>query len=215
MRGLDKRLRAVVDGIECKTLADIGCDHGKVAVTALIEGRAEKAIACDISQKSLDKAISLAKSLNIQNIEFRAGDGLEPIADGEVDCVVIAGMGAREIISILGKTPKGIEKFILVAHKNTRSLRAFLAEKGLEIHSDFVVEQGGKFYDIIVALAGGKTCPLSEKELYLGKNTLENADFTRYIDMLKTKRERFAGLQGKSQEAEDLEKIFGLLDNNG
>ena len=65
---LDGRLRAVVDNIEGEVVADIGCDHGKVAVCALAEKRVVKAIACDISSKSLDKAVALAKTYELENI---------------------------------------------------------------------------------------------------------------------------------------------------
>ncbi|MDE5990990.1 MAG: class I SAM-dependent methyltransferase, partial [Clostridia bacterium] len=178
---LDKRLRAVVDSIQGLVLADIGCDHGKVAVCALLEGKVRKAIACDISSKSLDKAVELAKTYGLDNIDFRCGDGLKPILDNEVDCAVIAGMGGKEIMAILSDIPKGIKRLILVAHKNTIELREFLASKGLYIDKDFVVQESGKFYNIISAIEGfEKDCRLSEKELYLGKNRDRDPDYSLY-----------------------------------
>ena len=212
---LDKRLRAVVDNIQGNVLADIGCDHGKVTVCALIEGKVKKAIACDISQKSLDKAVDLAKTYGLENIEFRCGDGLKPISNSEVDCVVIAGMGGKEIMSILSVIPQRIERFVLVAHKNTIELRQFLANKNLYIDKDHVVEQGGKFYNVIVAIAHSqRNNELSEKQLYLGKNTITNKDFALYIEKLRDKKSRLEEFANKSSEARVLEKIFELLDDN-
>ncbi|MDE6189946.1 MAG: class I SAM-dependent methyltransferase [Clostridia bacterium] len=207
---LDKRLRAVVNNIEGKVLADIGCDHGKVAITALLEGRVSSVIACDISAKSLDKAVKLASELNVENIQFRCGDGLKPIADDEVDCVVVAGMGGREITSILTNIPSGIKRFILVAQKNTVELRKFLCEKELTISKDFIVEQSDKFYDVIVAIADGKPSTLSEKELYCGKNSFENEDYVRYVAMLRKKSERFKNLDDKSQAAREIDRALEL-----
>ena len=210
---LDKRLRAVVDNICGEALADIGCDHGKVTVCALLENKVKNAIACDISQKSLDKAVALAKAYNLVNIDFRQGDGLTQIEDGEADCAVIAGMGGREIISILSYMPQGIRRFVLVAHKNTIELRSYLSSKNLYIDKDFIVEQSGKFYDIIVAtLDSGKSCDLSEKQLYLGKNSYDNADYVRFIDLLRQKRERLKDFEDKSNEAKMLTRIFAIID---
>lgn len=210
---LDKRLRAVVDNVEGKTLADIGCDHGKVTVCALIEGRAQQAIACDISQKSLDKAVKLAKTYGLNNVQFRCADGLKQIADNEVDCVVIAGMGGKEIMSILTDIPQGIKRFVLVAHKNTIELREFLSSKNLYIDKDFVVEQGGKFYNIIVAISdSGKVCELSEEELYLGKNSNANADYILYIENLRRKESALKEYSDKSREGKILQRIIAIID---
>ncbi|MBD5099925.1 MAG: SAM-dependent methyltransferase [Clostridiales bacterium] len=210
---LDKRLRAVVDNVDSKVFADVGCDHGKVTVCAILEGRAQKAIACDISQKSLDKAIELAKKYELNNVQFRCADGLKAICDNEVDCVVIAGMGGKEIMSILDDIPKGIKKFVLVAHKNTIELREFLSDKKLYIDKDYVVEQGGKFYNIIVAICGGgKNCELSEEELYLGKNSKDNADFVAYIEKLRQKANSLKKYSDKSREGKMLQRIIALVD---
>ena len=210
---LDKRLRAVVDNVEGKTFADIGCDHGKVTVCALIEGRAQQAIACDISQKSLDKAVKLAKTYGLNSVQFRCADGLKQIADNEVDCVVIAGMGGKEIMSILTDIPQGIKRFVLVAHKNTIELREFLSSKDLYIDKDFVVEQGGKFYNIIVAISGnGKVCELSEEELYLGKNSNANADYILYIENLRRKERALKEYSDKSREGRILQRIIAIID---
>ena len=56
----NKRLRSIIDEINnAHTLADIGCDHGKVSVMCLLEKRAQHVIACDISAPSLQKAEKL------------------------------------------------------------------------------------------------------------------------------------------------------------
>ncbi|MDE5616477.1 MAG: class I SAM-dependent methyltransferase [Clostridia bacterium] len=212
---LDGRLRAVVDNIQGRVIADIGCEHGKVAVCALAENRAEKAIACDISSQSLAKAVALAKKCGIDNIEFRCGDGFEPIADGEADCAVIAGMGGKEIMSILSNMPAGIERLILVAHKNTIELREFLSAGSLYVEKDFIVGQGGKFYSVIVAASSdGRDCRLSEEELYLGKNCVDNPDFVSYLEELRQKFKRLEDYADKSKEGRILRRIFEIVDTN-
>lgn len=208
---LGRRLRAVVDNVQGDALADIGCDHGKVTAASLIERRVQKAIACDISSPSLDKARQLAESLGIENAQFRCCDGFALVGDNEVDCAVVAGMGGNEIMNILSRMPKGIKRLILVAHRNSIELREYLSENGIYIDKDFVVCENGKFYDIIVAFAhSGKDCRLSAKELYLGKNSPDSEDYKAYVRYLQKKAERLAEYKDKSSQAALLKKMSEL-----
>lgn len=209
---LDKRLRAVVDEISCDCLADIGCDHGKVSVVSRIENKAQKVIACDISKDSLQKAVELGKLYKIENIQFRCGSGLDVLQDGEVDCAVIAGMGGLEIISILSGGTKGINKFILVAHRNTIELREFLSQNNLYIDKDYVVKENGKYYNIIVAVDDkSKDTGLSQKQLYLGKNSPMNSDYLEYIDSLRQKYNTLKEYSSKSPQIALLKKIMEFV----
>ena len=74
---IDKRLESIVNEIDGDTLVDVGCDHGKVTFEAIKRGKVKKVIATDISQKSLDKCVKLINKANIQNVDFRCGDGLD------------------------------------------------------------------------------------------------------------------------------------------
>lgn len=204
---LDKRLRAVVNEVQGDTLADIGCDHGKVSVASLLEKRVKKVIACDISKDSLQKAVDLSGRYNLSDIECRLGDGLMPLEDKEADCAVIAGMGGNEIMSILSKGLKGIKRFILVAHRNTIELREFLSAHNLYIQKDYIVYQSGKFYDIIVALANtDKDCRLSERQLYAGLNT-DSEDFMIYSRHIRQKYAQLRKFSDTSEQAGMIAKI--------
>lgn len=204
---LDKRLRAVVDEIEGDTLADIGCDHGKVCVASLVEGKVKRAVACDISKDSLDKARRLAKEYGLDNIECRLGDGLQPLEDNEIDCAVIAGMGGNEIMSILSRSLKGIKRFVLVAHRNTIELREFLSEHYMYIKKDYIVCENGKFYDIIVALAGtGKDCALTKRQLFVGQNR-DGDDFMIYSRHIRQKYGQLKEFENTSEPAKTIAEI--------
>ncbi|MDE6372610.1 MAG: class I SAM-dependent methyltransferase [Clostridia bacterium] len=210
--GLGKRLTAVVKEIEGVSLADIGCDHGKVSIAALLDGRVKRAIACDISSKSLQKAIDLANKCNVQDIEFRAGDGLQVIKDSEVSCVVIAGMGGNEIMSILSHIPHGIKRLVLSPHRNAVELRQFLSEKGFYIDKDYVVKDGKKFYDIIVALTdSGKDCALDRRQLLLGKNK-KGGDFEEYLQLLRQKYDMLVKMSADSQQAKLYKEMLDLAE---
>lgn len=198
---LGKRLTAVVDEVEGKSLADVGCDHGKVSVECLLRGKVERVIACDVSPKSLQKAVDLAKLLQVDGIEFRVGDGLQVINDSEADCVVIAGMGGMEIISILSHAPQGIKRLVLSPHRNAIELRRFLSERGIYIAKDFIIKDGAKFYDVIVAeIDSDKDPTLDRRQLLLGKNT-RSQDFDEYIKYLQNKYDILAQKNADSEQA--------------
>ena len=58
---LRPRLQAAADMINgSHRAADIGCDHGRLSVALLQQGRADRVIASDISAPSLQKATELA-----------------------------------------------------------------------------------------------------------------------------------------------------------
>ncbi|MCR4725856.1 MAG: class I SAM-dependent methyltransferase [Clostridia bacterium] len=147
---LDKRLSRCLSLIEGESLCDVGTDHGKLPVAALLEGKVKRAIAIDISEKSLMKAKVLAEETGV-TLSCRAGDGLKPLGSERVDVCVIAGMGGREIVKILSETPSAAKRYLLVPHTDAPLVRAFLKEKNIGIVSDEIVKDSGKFYPVIQA----------------------------------------------------------------
>ncbi len=180
MKKLDPRLRAVVDNISGVVLADVGCDHGKIGLTALKEGRVSKTIESDVSQPSLDKAIKLAKEEGLTSVEFIRCDGFEGYRDDQVDVAVVAGMGGREIVKILDSQVRGIAKFVLLAHSDVDYLRRYLAAGGYVRERDYVVESGKKFYNLIVATRGEETP--SYREIMLGNNSITDPTFCNFVE---------------------------------
>ena len=96
------RLRSIVNCVNTNSVADIGCDHAYVPIALIDENRAKKVIACDINEGPVKIAQENIEKYNKQGfITTRIGAGLSPIEDGEVDTVIIAGMGGELIVSIL------------------------------------------------------------------------------------------------------------------
>lgn len=84
------------------TLCDVGTDHGYVPI-ALVQGNIiPKAIAVDINKGPLERANEHIRANGLtEQITTRLSNGLEAIHDGEVDSIVIAGMGGELVIHIL------------------------------------------------------------------------------------------------------------------
>ena len=76
-------------------VADIGTDHGYLGIHLLQAGISPHVIACDLRKGPLENARRNARQFGAQDaMEFRLSDGLEKIAPEEIDCAVLAGMGA-------------------------------------------------------------------------------------------------------------------------
>lgn len=185
MKGLGRRLGAAVALIDCGTLADVGCDHGKAGIAAIRSGRAKKLILTDISEKSLAKARESAAYFGI-DADCRAGDGMTVLAAGEADCVLIAGMGGNEIVHILDEGLGKCDSYVLIAHRDTPKLREYLTKRGFALTADTVVKDGSKFYNVLAAKRGAPA-PLDDVALWVGQDFPPSPDRREYLDSLIAK----------------------------
>lgn len=212
MLKLDKRLEAILQCIPkgCR-LIDLGCDHGKISVSALVNNIANIVIATDISAPSLDKTRKLGLKYDVNSrLELRLGDGLDIIDDNEADTLLIAGMGAREIISILDRSKLRFSTYIFTPHQETVKLRLYLVNNGYNIISDNKVKSAEKFYDIIVCVKGlGKA---NYKELMLGKSDDTNEDYREFILYEKHRLEWLTSIKPQNTpEYEEIIRYQGLI----
>ncbi|MDR2266649.1 MAG: class I SAM-dependent methyltransferase [Christensenellaceae bacterium] len=188
---LDERLKAIVSEIDCEVLADIGCDHGKIAVAAILDHRAQHVYAVDISEDCIKKAIELAKSCGVaDNIDFIIGDGFKDI-HAKLDQAVIAGLGGHAIANIL-MSENAPKRLILSSNSKHEVLRSFLNTASLFSCRDYIVTASNFHYPIIV-VEPGIGLPYSSNHLYWGKNLPPTDCFIR---MLKETIKRFDALPG-------------------
>ena len=102
---MKERLKIIADSVNRgESMADIGTDHGFLPIFLLNEGICERAIATDISEAAIAKTREYSTdALKRGNLSLRCGSGIEVLEKGEVDIVVIAGMGGVLIAQILRK----------------------------------------------------------------------------------------------------------------
>ena len=204
-------------------VADIATDHGYLAELLSRNDNVSKVIATDISQKCLDKTNDLKNKFNLDKIETRLGDGLEPIEIA--DMVVIAGVGGYEIIKILNTHNKKNNNenkcniFVLQPSKNAVDLRLFLIEKNIKILLDFLVFSGGKFYPIIVAnLLENNDTEANLFNVYFGReNDVNNEVFIRFLNCQMNKLKFLENLScdeiNNSNELKTKFDIYDLVKN--
>lgn len=157
---LSKRIYKIAELInEGNSVADIGTDHGYVPMLLMKEGKSPGAIMSDISAGSLSKAketFELTGLIDrVPDSDFRVGDGLSTIDAGEVDEVIIAGLGGHTIAEILSsdeKKAKSFKRLVLQPRKYSGYLRYYLYTHGWDIESENLAPEGKFVCEIIVAV---------------------------------------------------------------
>ncbi|MEG0829201.1 MAG: class I SAM-dependent methyltransferase [Anaerovoracaceae bacterium] len=158
---LSDRLKLIADQIEKnQTMADIGTDHGFLPIYLWEREICPKVILTDISKGSLEKArINCMEQYPDMNFDLRLGDGIKNIKTGEVDVLVIAGMGGTLMTEILGfdmEKTRSFKKIILQPRNSQGSLRHWLITNGLPITKESLVREGKYICEIITAIPHGQ-----------------------------------------------------------
>ncbi len=166
---------------KCSVFADIGCDHGYIAKAMLESKRCERAIIADISAKCLKKAqVLLEDYVRAGQVDSVVSNGFERVTG--CDCALIAGMGGREIISILQSAPFLPEYLVLQPMKNVDAVRECALSLGYAFLLDKLFISDGKYYNLI-SLKKGQDY-LTQEQIKFGRDNLkgDNPDFKKMIE---------------------------------
>lgn len=209
------------------TLADIGSDHAYLPIYCKLQGIVPFAVAGEVVEGPFQTAKNQVERLDLQSsIEVRKGDGLEVIERGEVDVVTICGMGGALITSILenGKDKlEGVKRLILQPNIMAINIRKWLIDNGWSLIREFILEEDGKIYEILVAEKNEPMLAYSnqdlDKELLLGpfllkeksevfkkKWTSEKKNWERVLSELQGAKSS-EEVQAKQQEIRQLIRI--------
>ncbi len=153
---LQERLLHIKDYIpEGSVVADIGTDHGLLPAYLVRQGICSKVIATDLHPGPLSAARSTIALFSLgKKVEFRQGDGLAVISPGEVDVIVIAGMGGLKISDMLNRGQDVLQqagRLILQPLGAAAQVRRWLLSNGWHLADEDLVLEDGYFYEIIVA----------------------------------------------------------------
>lgn len=201
---LSERLQAVVNLVtKGAKIADIGCDHAYLSIYMVEQNLVSKVIAMDVNKGPLERAKKNIKRCHLeQQIDTRLSDGLQALEPGEVDTLLIAGMGGALMQRILtGKKEvlAQIKELVLQPQSEVRDIRIFLEDLGFCIIEEDMVIDDGKYYVMLKARKEPNSCE-EKKEVYYryGKYLLE-----RKHSILEEYLRR---------EYENLEKIYQKLE---
>ena len=154
---LTDRLQLLADQInQDETMADIGTDHGFLPIYLWENEISPKVIMADISPGSLQKArVNCYENYPDEKFDLRLGNGIQILENGEVDAVVIAGMGGKLMTEILGENlekSKSFGKLILQPRNGQAKLRSWLLENGFSIVKESLVKENKYICEVITVV---------------------------------------------------------------
>ncbi|KXG75895.1 tRNA (adenine(22)-N(1))-methyltransferase [Thermotalea metallivorans] len=204
---LTPRLLAIAQLVpQGATVADIGTDHGYIPVYLIKNGIARKVIATDVNKGPLGSAQKNITMHYMENhIETRLGNGLAVFQPGEVDTVIIAGMGGlliRDILTADQKIAATVETFILQPMVAQEELRRWLLSNQWKIVDEKLVKEDHRIYEIMVVKKGFQF--VSDEIYYeIGEKLIENQDplLLEFIEKhLRKYKEIIRNLTGQNSE---------------
>ena len=195
---LPKRLETIIERMpDSGCLADVGCDHAYVAIEAVRRGRAARALACDVRKGPLQQAAEHILCAGLAGkIETRLSDGLEKVAPGEADTVVIAGMGGPLMERILQGRLGDFAHFVLSPQSEIPHFRRFLLAEGMQIDEETMLIDEGKYYVILnvsqrADAAASDSMYVTEEDFLYGGRLLRRLDpvLKSFLEKEKTRYE--------------------------
>ncbi len=204
---LSKRLQALTELVtKGLRVADIGCDHAYVSIELCKKEIASKVIAMDINKGPLERATTNIAMCGLSDkIETRLSNGAQKLEVGEVDALLIAGMGGalmRNILEGRQEVVDELQELYLQPQSEIFLVRQYLRAHGFIIERERMLIDEGKYYVMMKAVRGH-----SEEESlvfdYYGKYLLEHKDETLYQFLTheqKKKRQILSSLSDKYEE---------------
>lgn len=190
---INDRLKHIGDLVEANSFClDIGCDHAFLDIYLVKQNKNIKAIASDIAEGPVKQARENIKREGLEDtIEVRLGNGLDTYSD-EVNTVIIAGMGGRNMIGIFKNNMKVLKKIdtIIVSPNNYQiDVKKFLTKNGFYIDDEELVKEKKFIYQIIKFKRGRKH--YTRKEFFFGPVLLKKKGnlFEEYYKREKLSRE--------------------------
>ena len=157
---LSPRLAAIAREIASGShVADIGTDHGRLPLWLAAEGLAASCLATEKDQALLGRVARPALSAPwAARVRYRAGDGLAAVLpeDG-VDTVILAGLGGRTIVRLLGAPAAGrlaLTRLVLQPRSEAALVRRYLSENGWRPVSESLTVERGRTHVTIAAGRG-------------------------------------------------------------
>ena len=157
---ISKRLELVASFVpQGAILLDVGSDHAYLPIELVEKGQIKGAIAGEVVEGPYQSAVKNVEAHGLkEKIQVRLANGLAAFEEADqVSVITIAGMGGRLIARILeeglGKLAN-VERLILQPNNREDDLRIWLQENGFQIVAESILEEAGKFYEILVVEAG-------------------------------------------------------------
>ena len=190
-------------------VADVGTDHGYLAVYLLQNGICPFVTAADLREQPLQKARENAARFGVSGrMQFLLSDGLQDIPRDAADTIVMAGMGGDLIVRILQAAPWVCDArytLILQPQSAGQALRQYLSEHGFAIDREALAQDGHFLYTVLRARKGAMP-PLTPGQQYATPQLLQEggALLPKYLARLES---ALTGTVQGLQKADEPEKL--------
>ena len=208
---LSKRLLKVASLVEpAAFLADIGCDHGFLAISLVKSGKIKKAFCSDINEGPLKRASEHIKEFCLEDkISTCLSDGLLSIKDKyddyPFDTAVICGMGGLMGVKIIHEADvffRRMNVFYIQLQSDIELVRIYLKRSGYEILFEDMVLEDGKYYTVMKVKSVLNESDISKKDFdevpAILKDIYEKTDVSDCIDL---KYPFYEGMNKKTYES--------------
>lgn len=211
---LSDRLLSIAEEINTKTMADIGTDHGFLPIYLWQHGICDKVILTDVSKGSLEKArVNCEKYCPKEIFDLRLGSGLNVIAPGEVDIVVMAGIGAPLTANLLAEDIDKSKtfKYILQPRRHEEYLREWLDNNKFEIIKEKLVKERNLICQVLVVEYNEDYIPKHYD--YMFPDSIVKQELGKeYLSYWMTKSKRNLNSAKKGKNLEDIDKWQKAID---
>ena len=136
-----------------------GSDHAYLPIELVERGKIKSAIAGEVVEGPYQSAVKNVEAHGLnEKIQVRLANGLTAFEEADqVSVITIAGMGGRLIARILEEgldKLANVERLILQPNNREDDLRIWLQDNDFQIVAESILEEAGKFYEILVVEAG-------------------------------------------------------------
>ena len=196
---LDTRLQTIAEFVpKGSRVADIGTDHGYLAIELIKKEIATFVIASDKNIGPLEAARKNIETAKLEsNIDLRLGDGLQTLKPNEVDVICIAGMGGVLICDILNASPEIIattEKLILQP--------MWAAKNSFYVEDEDLAEVDDIIYEIICLSRNFNSIKVTRKS--------NSILYDKFIENQIKKLQKIIESMSRSQKAKDSGKYLEI-----
>lgn len=216
---LSKRMDAIVDMVDERTVADIGCDHAFVSIALIARGIADSVVALDVRSGPVGIAENNVNMHGMsKKISVRISDGFEALMEHEAECAIIAGMGGSLMVDILKRgrihMQNGIS-LVLQPQSDIQLVREYLYSQSYDIVRENMLIEDDKYYTIMRAIPVKSPIePYTKEELLYGRYLLasKNKVLREFLCHKYEKNEHIMMELKKKNTDKALERIKELVD---
>ena len=173
---ISKRLLKVAEMVRYSAVVDVGTDHGLLPIYMARQGMISRALATDVNSGPLARAAENIAAAGLGgHVETQLCDGLDGVNSLEYETCIITGMGGNLIINILQRNLEiahGFKQIIASPQRDVADVRGFLHQNGFCINDEELIEEKGKFYNIL-DISSGNEASYDGKGYVFGKILLE------------------------------------------